>query len=286
MKSYEEMTKSVLERGDRYFRRKEKRIAAVKKGVPVMSLFGIFTLVGLSLLNTGSNKDAEPDIPKQIEIVETQTETQIQTETSAAVTENTDHISTNTAAPMVTSSGSTTLPSVTTSAASSTSSPVSRTKAASNNIIARETLASSTASVSVTLSGTSERTETTFTTEVSEITTVQTEIVSRSDLEFDYMIKSDGTIEIIEPVNEPDKYEHFEKLTIPSEIDGRKVTSIGAYAFLGLDNLTEVYLPDTVTGIGAGAFFSCSSLSDISFPENVKYEYIGEFKSTAERSVY
>lgn len=273
MKSYEEMTKSVLERGDRYFRRKEKRIAAIKKGVPVMSIFGIFTLVGLSLLNIGSNEEAEPNIPQQIEIVETQTETQIQTETSA--TDNTDYTSTNIAAPKVTSSVSTTLPAMTSSPVTTTSAPVSRTKATSRNIIARETLASSTVSVSAATSQTNAGTETTVTTVISDVTTAQTEIISRSDLEFDYMIKSDGTIEIIEPVNEPDKYEHFEKLTIPSEIDGRKVTSIGANAFLGLDNLTEVYLPDTVTGIGEYAFFSCGSLSEISFPENVKYEYIG-----------
>lgn len=80
MKSYDEMTQSVLERGDRYFRRKEKRIAAVKKGAPFMSLFGIFTLVGLGLLSSPANDAPTPDTPQQIEIVETQTEVQTVTE--------------------------------------------------------------------------------------------------------------------------------------------------------------------------------------------------------------
>lgn len=280
MKSYEEMTRSVLERGDKYFRRKEKRIAAVKKGAPFMSLFGIFTLVGLGLMNVQSNDTLSPDIPQQIEIVETQTETQTITKTvteTATVTETVTEAVSTASACESTSFTSTTVPEMTSlpgtytapfTSAHAATSRLTASAATVPNVIVKETLASSNSE--------NINTETAVKTEAdAAVTTVQTEIISDTDLEFDYMIKSDGTIEIIEPVNDPDKYEHFEKLTIPSEIDGRKVTSIGANAFFGLDNLTEVYLPDTVTGIGGGAFFSCGSLAFISFPENVKYEYIG-----------
>ena len=178
MKSYEEMTKSVLERGDRYFRRKEKRIAAVKKGVPIMSIFGIFTLVGLSLFNAQSNGDTKPDIPQQIEIVETQDETQTETEiyteteTSVTSTENTEQTFISTTASESTFSVSTTLPSmttalVTTTTTTITTAPVSRAEATSPHVMAKETLASSTASVSTAVSQTVIRTETVVKTDVS-----------------------------------------------------------------------------------------------------------------------
>ncbi|MGN0630722.1 MAG: leucine-rich repeat protein, partial [Ruminococcus sp.] len=287
MKSYDEMTQSVLERGDRYFRRKEKRIAAVKKGAPFMSLFGIFTLVGLGLLSSPANDAPTPDTPQQIEIVETQTEVQTVTEIktvteTAAVSEtvntssdneNTYFTSTGTTASSPNSPSLPDSPKPAFTTAPSNNSKFTVSAAAVTDIIVKETAAGNITANTNTVTGVN--TQTAVKTDTSAVTTVQSEVIRGDDLEFDYMIKSDGTVEIIEPINEPDKYEHFEKLTIPSEIDGRKVTSIGANAFSCLDNLTEVYLPDTVTSIGESAFLSCGSLSDISFPENVKYEYIG-----------
>ena len=91
----------------------------------------------------------------------------------------------------------------------------------------------------------------------------------------------------------------IEHLIIPSEVNGKKVTTIRASflkepyegkrqfqalktitisegilninknAFRGLEKLENVYLPDTLTNIGEGAFYGCTSLADITIPEAV-----------------
>jgi len=58
--------------------------------------------------------------------------------------------------------------------------------------------------------------------------------------------------------------------TIPSEIDGVPVTSIGNSAFKSIWNLKSISLPDTITSIGDEAFFDCESLGSIEFPASVK----------------
>lgn len=50
---------------------------------------------------------------------------------------------------------------------------------------------------------------------------------------------------------------------IPANIDGIKVTSIGADAFAGCKDLTKVVIPDTVTEIGMLSFQACANLSTI-----------------------
>ncbi len=85
------------------------------------------------------------------------------------------------------------------------------------------------------------------------------------------------------------------ELTIPSELEGKKVTGIGsmafangvgssltsltieegvkiidAYAFAGCTNLKSVRIPASVTSIEGGAFRDCSSLEDIEIPQNIK----------------
>ncbi|MBL9128716.1 MAG: leucine-rich repeat protein, partial [Verrucomicrobiales bacterium] len=54
-------------------------------------------------------------------------------------------------------------------------------------------------------------------------------------------------------------------LVIPSTVNGRRVTSIGTYAFQGCSGLTRVTIPDSVTGIEYGAFERCTDLADITF---------------------
>ena len=55
---------------------------------------------------------------------------------------------------------------------------------------------------------------------------------------------------------------------IPSEIDGKKVTAIGEFAFESSD-LTSVTIPDTVTSIGWEAFRYCRSLKSVTLPDSV-----------------
>ena len=56
---------------------------------------------------------------------------------------------------------------------------------------------------------------------------------------------------------------------IPEEIDGYKVTSIGAYAFEFCFSLTSITIPDSVTSISIYAFYNCSSLTIITIPDSV-----------------
>ena len=59
-------------------------------------------------------------------------------------------------------------------------------------------------------------------------------------------------------------------VTIPSEIDGFPVTTIGENAFLSCKNITEFVLPEHLHTIGAGAFRECESVLQFNIPENVK----------------
>ena len=80
--------------------------------------------------------------------------------------------------------------------------------------------------------------------------------------EYEYRDLDDGNIEII-------KYNgNAKKLTVPSELDGKKVTSIGDKAFEG-KALTTVTIPDGVKTIGDSAFADCADLTRAIIPNSV-----------------
>ncbi|MGN1457449.1 MAG: leucine-rich repeat protein, partial [Acutalibacteraceae bacterium] len=64
-------------------------------------------------------------------------------------------------------------------------------------------------------------------------------------------------------------------LTIPSEINGKKVVEIGEYVFSDNYDLNTVIIPDGVTTIGEYAFAYCNSLENITIPDSVTT--IGEY---------
>ena len=81
---------------------------------------------------------------------------------------------------------------------------------------------------------------------------------------YTYELLDDGTAEITGYNGSSEK-----AVTIPAAVDGRKVTSIGDYAFDDHDEIVSVTVPDTVTRIGSAAFNFCGSLSSIAIPSAV-----------------
>ena len=64
-------------------------------------------------------------------------------------------------------------------------------------------------------------------------------------------------------------------------VDLSEVTSIGASAFEGCNNLTSITIPDSVLSIGARAFAFCNNLKNITIPSSVNYIYHGTLLYTA-----
>ena len=58
-------------------------------------------------------------------------------------------------------------------------------------------------------------------------------------------------------------------LTIPSTLDGQRLTQIGEYAFYVCDRLARVTIPSGVTSIGVMAFSFCDSLESVTIPRSV-----------------
>ena len=83
--------------------------------------------------------------------------------------------------------------------------------------------------------------------------------------DYAYLILPDGTAEI----TAFSKSYSGGTLTIPSELAGHRVTSIGAQAFFGRENLTEIVIPEGVTNIGDYAFEECLRLTRIALPDSL-----------------
>ena len=78
-----------------------------------------------------------------------------------------------------------------------------------------------------------------------------------------YTVYTNGTIRLNAYLR---KQKHVD---IPSEINGSRVTSIGAHAFRDIASLSSVTIRDGVTSIGNDAFSDCSKLTDIIIPDSV-----------------
>ena len=58
-------------------------------------------------------------------------------------------------------------------------------------------------------------------------------------------------------------------IAIPEKIDGKKVTSIGGWAFDGCSGLVAISIPKGVVSIGCSAFYGCSGLVLVDIPDSV-----------------
>lgn len=87
--------------------------------------------------------------------------------------------------------------------------------------------------------------------------------VELSEEDFEMGIKTDGTL-IITHYNG-----NAANLTVPTAVNGRSVSEIGAEAFYERTSIQSITLPDTLTKIGAYAFYKCVSLTEITLPTGV-----------------
>ena len=81
--------------------------------------------------------------------------------------------------------------------------------------------------------------------------------------DYQYVLLTNDTAEIKAYTGEETE------LIIPSELNGVKVTTIGAKAFLSFIRLKSVVIPDGVISIGNSAFSSCKYLSSVIIPNTV-----------------
>ena len=103
--------------------------------------------------------------------------------------------------------------------------------------------------------------------------------------DYKYLVLDDGTVEISEYLAETEVGSDIE-VVIPSKIGGKKVTSIGEYAFFGWSSITSVTIPDTVTNIGKDAFCGCEGLTSVTIPGSVTNIGISAFWDTPWLSGY
>lgn len=90
--------------------------------------------------------------------------------------------------------------------------------------------------------------------------------------DFEYKVLNNGTAKIT-------KYKgSAAEVTIPPELDGYEVTSIGSMAFFKCD-MTSLTLGDNVTTIELQAFMGCPNLTNITFGNNLKVIGNGTFVS-------
>ncbi len=85
---------------------------------------------------------------------------------------------------------------------------------------------------------------------------------------YKYKDNGDGTVMIIDFVPTS---EYEGALTIPSEIDGMKVTYIGNGAFVNANNVTSIIIPATVDSMGECVFMQCTSLEEFIVEEGNPY---------------
>lgn len=107
----------------------------------------------------------------------------------------------------------------------------------------------------------------------------------------EYPDDSDDDDDIIIPAPEPDQGEQYgdwrikenddsitivgytgeeTTVTIPDEIKGKPVTTIGENAFWAMTAITDIIIPNSVTAIEDGAFYHCEGLENVKLSQNLR----------------
>ncbi len=80
---------------------------------------------------------------------------------------------------------------------------------------------------------------------------------------YEYEVRDDNTVYLSKYLGQDSS------ITIPSEIDGKTVTVIGKYCFIGNETIKEVTISDTIETIDRFAFADCPALSLVKVSPNV-----------------
>ena len=95
---------------------------------------------------------------------------------------------------------------------------------------------------------------------------VKAESATVDGIAWTYETDSNGNAVNVQPSN---KDLIVGDITIPSELSGHSIVSIGNSAFKYCSSLTSIEIPSSVTSIGDTAFYKCSSLTSIKIPNSV-----------------
>lgn len=93
--------------------------------------------------------------------------------------------------------------------------------------------------------------------------------------DFEYEVLKNGTAEITKYTGSASD------LTVPTEIAGYSVTSIGKEAFYNCSTLVSITIPNSVTKISDYAFYNNKKLKNITIPNSVTIVGFGAFDNTA-----
>lgn len=86
-----------------------------------------------------------------------------------------------------------------------------------------------------------------------------------------FTLKSDGTYEISGHEGFKDSVVSEGWVKLPSEYNGKKVTSIGDFVFCNskYNNITGIVIPEGITAVGTKTFYGCEKLSVIEIPKSL-----------------
>ncbi|MCR4644333.1 MAG: leucine-rich repeat protein [Oscillospiraceae bacterium] len=97
------------------------------------------------------------------------------------------------------------------------------------------------------------------------------EEIEGSTADYEYTIDAEGNV-TLDHFIPAESYEG--ELTIPSEIEGHPVTTLGKGCFMSCTGITAVTIPASVTDVGVHVFFDCDALTTFTVEEGNPYLYV------------